>query len=116
MTALMNEIGSENFLRQFADSPGRLAWVEAYLSDHDTVRAMLDAVDESPYDLRQWVDAFIIVGQWLDSRGLSASFQDQLGYVNCACEAAGSSANLTPLTAIVSEMLDDYGFECAEKK
>lgn len=116
MVALMNEIGSENFLRQFADSPGRLAWVEAYLSDHDTVRAMLDAVDESPYDLRQWVDAFIIVGQWLDSRGLSASFQDQLGYVNCACEAAGSSANLTPLTAIVSEMLDDYGFDCAEKK
>lgn len=116
MVALMKEIGTENFLRQFADSPARLAWVEACLSDQASVRAVLAAVDESPYSLRQWVDAFIIVGQWLDARGLHASFLDQLGYVSCACEATGAGANLTTLTAVVSEMLDDYGFECAVKK
>jgi len=112
----MKKIGMDDFLTQFADSPARLAWVEACLSDRDSVRALLDAVDESPYSLRQWVDAFIIVGQWLDARGLCASFRDQLGYVSCACEAAGAGANLTTLSAVVSEMLDDYGFECAVKK
>lgn len=116
MVALMKEIGIENFLHQFADSPARLAWVEACLSDHDSVRALLDAVDESAYSLRQWVDAFILVGQWLDARGLRASFQDQLGYLSCACEAAGAGGNLTTLSGIVAEMLDSYGFDSAAKK
>ncbi|WP_146209367.1 hypothetical protein [Coraliomargarita sinensis] len=109
----MKEIGRDKFLEQFADSPARLAWAEAYLSDRESVRALVDAVDESPYSLRQWVDAFIVVGQWLDARGLRASFQDQLGYVSCACEAAGAGANLTTLSGVVTEMLDDYGFESA---
>lgn len=116
MVPLMKEIGSENFLKQFADSPARLAWLEACLPDRGSVRALLDVVDESAYSLRQWVDAFMVVGQWLHARGLRASFQDQLGYVSCACEAAGAGANLTTLTAIVSEMLDEHGFECAVKE
>jgi len=114
MVALMKVMGIDNFLQQFADSPARLAWVEACLSDEASGRSLLDAADESPYSLRQWVDAFIVLGQWLDARGLRASFQDQLGYVNCACEATGAGANLTSLAAVVSEMLDDYGFESAE--
>lgn len=116
MVALVKEIGIDSFLKQFADSPARLAWVEACLSEQQSVCALLDAVDDSPYSLRQWVDAFIVVGQWMDARGLRAGFQDQLGYVHCACEAAGAGANLTPLAALVSEMLDSYGFESAVKK
>jgi hypothetical protein len=116
MVALMKEIGPNSFLSQFADSPARLAWVEAYLPDEQSVRALLEAVDESPYSLRQWVDAFIVLGQWLDARGLRASFQAQLGYLGCACEAAGAGASLTTLSAVVAEMLGDYGFECAVKK
>ncbi|MFU8848009.1 MAG: hypothetical protein ACNA77_04750 [Opitutales bacterium] len=95
---------------QLSDSPKRLCWVEAYLTEQESVSALLDAVDDSPYDLRQWVDAFIVLGQWMEVRGLRASFAEQLGYVGCACEAAGSGANLTPLPAIVGEMLDAYGF------
>jgi len=112
----MKEIGSESFLSQFADSPARLAWVEAYLTGRDSVRALLELVDESPFSLRQWVDAFIILGQWLDARGLRASFDDQLGYVSCASEAAGAGANLTTLPGVVSEMLADHGFDSAVKK
>jgi hypothetical protein len=113
MVALMKKIGTDSFLKQFADSPAQLAWVEAYLADRDSVHALLEAVDESPYSLRQWVDAFVVLGQWLDARNSRASFQDQLGYLGCACEAAGAGANLTPLSVVVSEMLDDYGFDCA---
>lgn len=111
---LMDEIGRESFIMQFADSPARLAWVEACLSEPNTVRALVDAADESAYSLRQWVDALIVIGQWLDARGLRASFDDQLGYIHCACESAGAGTVLIPLPSLVSEMLDDYGFDLAE--
>lgn len=113
MVAPMKEIGIHLFLEQFSDSPSRLAWVEAFLSEEDTVRAFTAAVDDSVYGLRDWVDALIVLGQWMDARGLRAPFEDQIGYVHCACEAAGAGANLTPLPALVTEMLENYGFAAA---
>ncbi len=84
------------------------------MSEPEALQAMLEAIDESPYSPRQWVDAFLLLGQWLDARGRRASFYDQLGYVGCACEAVGSAANLTSLATVVSEMLDAHGFSAAE--
>lgn len=112
----MKEISTESFLKQLADSPARLAWAEACLPDNDSVPILLDAVDESPYSLGQWIDAIIVVDKWLDERGLEAPFQAQLGYVSCACEAAGAGATLTTLHSVVSEMLADYGFDSAVKR
>ena len=110
----MKEKNIEGLRRQFSDSPARLAWVEANLTDPERVRALLERVDESPYSLSNWIDAFIVVRQWLDARGLQAAFQNQLGYVDCGCEAAGAGANLTLLPDLVREMLDSYGFDCAQ--
>jgi hypothetical protein len=112
----MKEINLARLIRQFSHSPAKIAWIEAYLSDQGTLMALLDAVDDSPYSLSQWIDAFIVVGQWMEVRGLRASFGDQLGYVHCACESAGTGANLTTLSAVVSEMLDDYGFGFSQPK
>lgn len=109
----MDAIQLEPLFRQLSGSPRRLAWVEAYLTEQESVSTLLEVVDESPYSLRHWVDALIVLGQWMQVRGLRATLQDQLGYVGCACEAAGSGANLTTLPAIVSEMLDEHGFEGA---
>ena len=112
----MKEKNIESLRQQFSDSPAQLAWVEANLTDPERVQALLERVDESPYGVSQWIDAFVVVWQWLDPRGLQAAFQDQLGYVDCACEAAGAGANLTLLPDLVREMLDSYGFECAQPK
>lgn len=112
----MKENALESFLKQFADSPARLAWVEAYLSDPEPARELLSAIDESPYGLPQWVDAFIVMGEWLDAHGKSSAFQEQLGYLHCACEAAGAGANFTTLSTVLSEMLETYGFDQAQPK
>ena len=114
----MKEIGMDAFMREFADSPKSLAWVEANLEDSDdeVLSSFLDEVNDSHYSLRQWIDALIVVGHWLDARGLAASLQDRIGFVSCANAAAGAGANLTPLSALVSDMLDSYGFERAVKK
>lgn len=118
MVALVKEIGTEKFREQFADFPYTLAWLEANLADADPalVKRLLAEVDDSHYGLRQWIDAFVVMGHWLDARGLAASLEDQIGFAGCACDAAGAGVNVTPLSALVSEMLDSYGFERAVKK
>jgi hypothetical protein len=113
---IMRNAGMERWHSQFSDSPARLAWLEAYLSRPSAARPVLAAVDDSTFSLGQWIDAFIQLEQWLEAQGRRASFDDQLGYVHCACEAAGNGANLTTLAAVVAEMLDDYGFEHSQRK
>lgn len=112
----MEAIDIDEFCDQFSGSPARLAWVQANLCHADAVRELLSAVDDSPYSLPQWVDAFIAMDQWLHAQGKHASWEDRFGYVHCACEAAGAGANLTPLSGILSDMLDTYGFEQAAEK
>jgi hypothetical protein len=116
MCAFMKEIDIGKFRGQFSNSPARFAWVQANLCHVDAVRELLSAVDDGPYSLPQWVDAFIAMEQWLDTQGKRASWEAQLGYVHCACDAVGAGANLTPLSGILSDMLDDYGFEQAAEK
>lgn len=107
---------TETLLDHLADFPSRLAWAERQLSDEASARALLSAVDESPFGLRDWVDALISLDEWLESRNLAASLPDQLGYLTCASESAGGGANLTTLHETVKEMLKEYGFEAAVRK
>jgi len=101
----------DDLLRQFSEAPARLGWVQAHLADPEVVEALLQAVDDSPYSLGQWIDAFVVLDQWLEAKSLSASIEDQMGYLHCVAEAAGSGAVWIRLEAFVSEMLAQYGFE-----
>lgn len=95
----------------FPDDPARQGWIAAHLTGPGLVEALLQLVDDSPYSLAQWIDAFIVLEQWLEAQRRCASIQEQLGYVHCSAAAAGSGASLTTLDAVVREMLDAHGFE-----
>ena len=106
----------DRLCQQFADSPARLAWIQKHSADEAVLSDLLKEVDDSPYDVGQWVDAFIVIEDWLLTHVREASLADQLGYIHCTCEVAGSGANLTTLAAMVSEMLHNYGFDRSVKK
>ncbi|MEO0509852.1 MAG: hypothetical protein AAF065_08340 [Verrucomicrobiota bacterium] len=118
MVALVKEIGIEKFSQQFADSPARLAWLEAHFADANAelLRILLEEADNSDFSLRQWIDALIIMGHWLDSRSLCANLEDQIGFASCASAAVGAGSSMTTISGAVSDMLDEYGFERATKK
>ncbi|MGB1128012.1 MAG: hypothetical protein ACPG3X_06565 [Opitutales bacterium] len=118
MVALVKERGLEAFRQQFADAPAKLEWLEAHFSRSNSalLKPLLEDVDDSHFSLRHWVDALILMGEWLDARGLMASLEDQIGFVSCANAAAGAGAQVSSLPGIVSEMLESYGFERAVKK
>ncbi len=118
MVELMKQVGTDSFLKQFADSPVNMAFAETFFADCsiETRNALLDGVDESSYSLRDWIEALRTLGHWLDARGLVLEHHDQVGYVCCAAESAAASAQLTHLPSLVDEMLETYGCERAEKK
>jgi hypothetical protein len=111
----MKEIDIQILCEQFADSPARLAWFEANLAGADSswIQGFLRDVDDSEFPFGQWIDALIVLGQWMDARALKADLEDQVGYVHCASASGG--ANLVPLSAVLEDMLETYGFERAEK-
>ena len=118
MSTLRKSLTRDPFLRHLADSPKLLAFMEAnFNGENQAVRERLgELVDESDYDLHQWVKSLSIIGHWLDSHVLQMPLDDQLGYVCCAVEVVGSGASMQDLPSLVHEMLDLYGCERATKK
>ncbi|MGJ8641082.1 MAG: hypothetical protein ACSHYA_16955 [Opitutaceae bacterium] len=114
----MEKLGFETFIKELADSPANLAFVEAHFNGADQAAwdEFLELVDQSDFSLRDWVEAMRVIGQWLDGRGLRMEFGDQVGYVSCASASAGAGANLAYLPGLVDEMLTTYGCERAVKK
>lgn len=118
MAAFINKIGTEKLVGYFSDSPSALAYLEANFGMEDrqgTLELLLSSVDESSFTLRQWVDALMVLSQWLEVRRLSLSVEDKLGYVCCAAEAVNGSASVATLPAAVDEMLESYGCDRASK-
>ncbi len=119
MVEIYDSLGAEIFKKQFAASPQLLAFLEANFSGPENVEArqlLLSSTDESAFSLRHWVEALRTLRAWLDARGLEMPAEDEIGYVCCAGDSAGSGANLSSLPAIVTEMLEAYGCERAVKK
>jgi hypothetical protein len=77
---------------------------------------LVQQVDESSFSLRQWLEALLTLQAWLAARRLRLPLEEQLGYIGCAAEAAGSGAALSDLPSLVTEMLADYGCERAEPR
>lgn len=113
----MLEFETTSFWVQFADSPCVLSYLEAHFKGADDLqRALLEEADEGVFSLHQWVEALIVLSQWLEVHGLHLSIEDHIGYVSCAVASAGAGANLTHLPSLVEDLLEQYGCERAVKK
>lgn len=117
MGQLSKKTGLEVFAEQFADSPQLLSFVEANFGGEALANIrqdLLDSADASGFSLRHWVESLRTLRAWLDARNLVMPIEDELGYVRCAGEAAGTGTNLTYLPGLVTDMLETYGCERAE--
>ncbi len=86
----------------------------AYARQHpntpDVYQMLAAKVDDSPFDLRQWLEAIATVEGWLDDLRLRANFDDILGYLECCCMMSSRSPSL-PLKEIAQDMLTEHGFD-----
>ena len=111
----MKRFDSDNIREQFGDAPTLVAWVEGHLVEHGGTLSttLIDAVDESPFSLRQWVEALVVMGEWLQSHRYAADLDDQIGYIGCACASVRTNPVEQSLPLLVEEMLAEYGFDRA---
>jgi hypothetical protein len=115
--ATMGEFDTTSVWEQFADSPAALAYLEAHFKGEAALQhLLLEEVDDSHFSLQQWVEALIVLQQWLGARGLELPLKDSIGYVSCAAAAAGAGASLSHLPSMVDDLLEAYGCDRAVKK
>jgi len=114
----MKRFDSDCIREQFGDAPTLVAWVEGHLIEHGGTLSttLVDAVDESPFSLRQWVEALVVMGEWLQSHRYAADLDDQIGYIGCACASVRTNPVEESLPFLVEEMLAEYGFDRANPK
>ncbi len=105
-------------IKEAAVTPRLEGYVATHFSGDDgaLLDLLLSEAEESPYPMQQWLEALILVDQWLNERGLSLPLENQIGYVACSAEAGSAYATLTQLSVQVAEMLENYGCDTAQSK
>lgn len=105
-------------IKEAAVTPRLEDYVATRLSGDDGVLLdlLLSEAEESPYPLQQWLEALLLVDQWLNEYGLLLSLENQIGYVACSAQAGSAYATLTQLSVQVAEMLESYGCDAAQSK
>ncbi|MEM8549925.1 MAG: hypothetical protein AAGF10_03980 [Verrucomicrobiota bacterium] len=73
--------------------------------------ALAEEVNDSPYSLEDWAAAIEYFYDWLEQNGRHASFAVILPYLSCSVEAVASVAERPALIAVLTDMLDEYGFD-----
>lgn len=67
--------------------------------------------DSSPYALADWFDAYEHLQARLVRDGRMAAPDSIIGYIHCSADFASGGGPQAPLTSLVLEMLERYGFE-----
>lgn len=72
---------------------------------------LVENVDESPYTLNEWLEAWEFFHHWLQNRNRRASFSNRLGYLACCGQYLEGKAIFPAFIVLLEEMLEGYGFE-----
>jgi hypothetical protein len=80
-------------------------------SGHSGYQLLVDQVDDSAFSLSEWVEACERIYSWLANNDRSAPLETILGYLRCSAEYVSTTFPHENLGEIVSEMLDNFGFD-----
>ncbi|MEO0413924.1 MAG: hypothetical protein AAF226_03105 [Verrucomicrobiota bacterium] len=81
-----------------------------------TIDDLYELVDESYYSLSDWLDALMHFDSWLESKSIDLRpLKEMIGYLHCSQMVSAETLSPPPLPRLVVQMLDDYGFDAAQK-
>ncbi|NDF14070.1 hypothetical protein EB061_01950 [bacterium] len=73
------------------------------------ISAWKHAINDSPYDPRDWARSLTRFDAWAMERGLEIPLERMLGYLSCCIEGAGPQTSLLPLETLLSHYLATQG-------
>lgn len=88
---------------------------EGYGCSDREVERFTAYIDDSAYDLEDWMLALSHLQDWLKSQSLKLSFEDTIDYIHCAAKACPNQNKLDTLQSITNEFLNTYGCDRAIK-
>jgi hypothetical protein len=80
----------------------------------DLIKKLSLHIDDSPYTSEEWSAAIHTVLDWLQSSNLKSSFQDILSYLSCCSESQDKTGLHLDFTKVVTDFLNESGFERAK--
>lgn len=80
------------------------------------VTALFQQVDDSVYSLKEWIEAIAFFHEEIEKRGQKTDFITLLGYLRCCALSPENKTRKRNFCELISEMLDDYGFEAGLPK
>ncbi len=112
----MQHLKLEILTTEVAGYPTLINYLEANFAGVECAlpELLITKAEESPYPMRQWVEALLVFDQWLVTRRLSLPIANQISYVACSAEGGSAYATLTQLPVQVYDMLETYGCDDAE--
>jgi len=118
--SLVNQemLSEENLRRlaQTASAPSQILLFCDYASRDDPENTppfeqLANCIDDTRYNLRDWLNAMDTFHQWILANKRSSSFRGMLGYIHC-CAEMGSNQSIPPeLPGLISSMLKQYGLD-----
>lgn len=103
-------------LTEAASGPSQILLFCDYIGREDSsaskpFMALADCIDDTRYNLQDWLKAMERFHHWILGNKRSSSFKGMLGYIHC-CAEMGSNQTIPPeLPQLVSSMLDQYGLD-----
>lgn len=76
-------------------------------------RFFLKEVDDSEFEMSQWIEAIEFLFSWLEQRKKAADFKTICGYLNCCAQAPDNKLHQRYFVDVLKDFLDRYGFERA---
>ncbi|EQC44741.1 hypothetical protein M900_0373 [Bacteriovorax sp. Seq25_V] len=76
----------------------------------ETGEMLFSFVDESEYDLPQWIEAIAIFHQWLTEKNRTTTFPKMLGYISCCTQSPENKMLKYQLKDILNDMLKTHGY------
>ncbi len=98
--ALPRPATARHLARMLAREPDATAAIQEFFRE----------VDDSAESLEAWLEAFGVLGGWLENTAHRPGFTQALGYLHCCAAVVDSGARYATLPATVATMLETYGF------
>ena len=70
-----------------------------------------ERIDASGYSPEAWMQALATLAEWLKSQNCKTDLSKAIGYLTCSIEATQNDPTQRHLSAVVLEMLQQYGFD-----
>lgn len=84
---------------------------EVNLLSDESLLIFIQSIDDSSYQIEEWLEALISFQKWLHENKKGKNFPDQIEYISCCIQGSSNSGRLLTLVNLLQSYLESYGVQ-----